>query len=489
MIKRLILPLFLLCQIPLSCTNNGTRPGDQYRSIYHFTPAECWGNDPNGMVYKDGTYHLFFQANPYGDQWGNMSWGHAVSPDLFHWKQMDYVLYPDSLGAIFSGSCVVDSDNTSGFGKNAIVAIYTSASDDRQAQSIAYSLDDGLSFVKYEGNPVIDENLKDFRDPKVIRYKDKWIMTIAAGQEVRFYSSLNLIDWTFESSFGTGWGCHSGVWECPDLFNCDGYWCLIVNVNPGGPFGGSATQYFIGSFNGNTFAPIGRRSAKWLDYGKDHYAAVTWSNAPQGRVIDLAWMDNWQYAHALPTNGWRGYYTIPRELHVVNTSCEPVLVSHPVEEILSLRKDKRTYGPFIVHNNEDYNITDFQTGNDGAYEMIIEFDSIMSDFAGFMLFNPEGNYVNFQINLIENKLSIDRSHSGLVDFNENFPAITEVSIAIGDHYSLRLFVDVSSIECFCDGEAVMTNLIFPESPLSRIHFYSHGGDCSVGKIEVYKLSL
>lgn len=479
--------LLTILLLSISCTQK-KETLDKYRSIYHFTPASCWMNDPNGLIYKDGEYHLYFQANPQGDQWGNMTWGHAVSSDLVHWEQKDFVIYPDSLGAIFSGSCVLDQHNTAGFGEDAIVAIYTSASDDNQCESIAYSLDNGYSFTKYDGNPVLDKGLRDFRDPKVMRFGEKWIMTLAVGQCVEFYSSDNLKEWTFESSFGEGWGCHDGVWECPDLFQIGETWCLIVNVNPGAPSGGSGTQYFLGSFDGHKFHAKGTRTARWLDYGKDHYAAVTWSNVPDGRVICLAWMDNWQYAASIPTTGWRGFNSLPRELFVAKRDGLEFLASRPVREVESLRSAKKEYPSFRIMDNEDYNISSLIEDNTGAFEVVLRYADFHSDFAGFKLYNTEGDYVDFCINLIENKFSIDRYHSGLVDFSNDFPCRTETTIRPEDSYDFRIFVDVSSIECFCDGETVLTNLVFPSSPLNRINFYSRGGDCSVGELIIYNLA-
>lgn len=446
-------------------------------------------NDPNGMIYQDGVYHLFYQANPYGDQWGNMTWGHAVTKDLFNWEHKDFVLYPDSLGAIFSGSCVLDKYNTAGFGENAIVAIYTSALEEKQTQSIAYSLDGGNTFTKFNSNPVLDKSLRDFRDPKVIRFQDNWIMVLAAGDEVQFYSSTNLKEWNYESSFGKGWGCHDGVWECPDLINYDGRWCLIVNINPGAPNGGGGTQYFLGDFDGKKFTPNGDKMPRWLDYGKDHYAAVTWSNVPDGRLICLAWMNNWQYAGTIPTSGWRGFNSLPRELYITKIGETDLLASRPVKEVELLRKESKTFPPFIVRNNKDYNISSLVNGNKGAFEILLQYSDFHSDFAGFKLYNSAGNYVDFCINLIENKFTIDRTHSGNTSFNKDFGCRMEAPISAGKQYDFRIFVDVSSIECFCDGETVLTNLVFPDEPFDKINFYSHGGDCSVEKLVTYKLEL
>ena len=321
-----------------------TSNNEKFRPVYHFTPPYGWMNDPNGMVYKDGTYHLFYQYNPYGSMWGNMHWGHATSQDLTNWKHQPVAIAPDALGAIFSGSCVVDKNNTAGFGKDAIVALYTSAGD-RQTQSLAYSLDNGKSFIKYEGNPILSSPKPDFRDPKVIWHEPtkKWIMILAVGQEMQFFSSGNLKEWVYESSFGEGQGAHGGVWECPDLIELpiDGTdnkkWVLLCNLNPGGPFGGSATQYFVGSFDGKSFINQSPNLTKWMDWGKDHYATVTWSNAPDNRYIAIAWMSNWQYANDVPTKQFRSANSVPRDLSLYVQDGECYLKNQPSQELLALR--------------------------------------------------------------------------------------------------------------------------------------------------------
>ncbi len=304
------MPASSLCwkEIKLSDTFDSSNR-ETYRPVYHHTPMYGWMNDPNGMFYKDGVYHLYFQYNPYGSMWANMTWGHSTSTDLTHWTYEGTAIVPDAWGAIFSGSCVVDKDNTAGFGKGAVVAFYTSAKStpwgDIQSQSMAYSLDNGKTFIKYEHNPILTSTERDFRDPKVFWYAPgkHWVMMLAVGQEMQIYSSGNLKVWKKESSFGAMQGAHGGVWECPDLVELpiegtkEKKWVLICNLNPGGPFGGSAAQYFVGSFDGKKFVNESPTQTKWLDWGKDNYATVTWSNAPAGRCIALGWMSNWQYAN------------------------------------------------------------------------------------------------------------------------------------------------------------------------------------------------
>ena len=466
---------------------------DKFRPTYHFSPLYGWMNDPNGMVYKDGEYHLFYQHNPYGSKWGNMHWGHAISKDLINWEHRPDAITPDALGTIFSGSAVVDTDNTAGFGAGAIVAIYTQNSD-RQVQSIAYSTDNGRSFTKYENNPVLTSDARDFRDPKVFWHKEtqRWIMLLAVGQEMQIFSSSNLKDWAFESSFGEGQGAHGGVWECPDLFELpvDGTnekkWVLLCNLNPGGPFGGSATQYFVGTFNGKEFANESPSQTKWMDWGKDHYAAVTWSDAPDNRRIAIAWMSNWQYANDVPTSQYRSPNSVPRDLSLFTVDGETYLQSAPSPELLKLR-DISKKRSFKVNGTRT--IKDMIAGNEGAYEIELTIENQYADVIGFRLYNDKGEEVDMQYDMKEKKFSMDRRKSGDVGFNENFPMLTWTAIESGkDELKLRLFVDKSSVEAFVDGgRFVMTNQVFPSEPYTHIDFYSKGGAYKVDSFVIYKL--
>lgn len=313
---------------------------EKFRPAYHHTPAYGWMNDPNGMFYKDGVYNLYYQYNPYGSQWENMTWGHSSSRDLVNWTDEGLAIEPDGLGTIFSGSCVVDKDNTAGFGAGAVVAFYTTAGEN-QTQSMAYSTDNGKTFTKYDGNPILTADVPDFRDPHVFRHEKsgRWILILAAGQEMRIYSSANLKDWTYESSFGKGYGCHEGVWECPDLFELPvegknySKWVLVCNINPGGPAGGSATQYFTGTFDGHKFTCDTKPDVtKWADYGKDNYAGVTFDNAPDGRRIMIGWMSNWQYANQAPTQQYRSANTIARDLYLYTDGTTEYLALKPSVE-------------------------------------------------------------------------------------------------------------------------------------------------------------
>ncbi len=462
-----------------------------WRPVYHFAPQWGWMNDPNGMVYKDGEYHLFYQYNPYGSRWGNMNWGHAISRDLVSWEHMPVAISPDGLGTIFSGSAVVDKNNTSGFGAGAIVAFYTQASA-RQMQSIAYSTDNGRTFKKYAGNPVLTGEVVDFRDPKVSwnESTQKWILTLAVGQEVRFYSSPNLKDWTYESNFGEGQGSHGGVWECPDLFELpvagtnQKKWVLIVNINPGGPFGGSATQYFVGSFDGHKFVNESPKATKWMDFGKDHYATVTWSNAPQNRVIALAWMSNWQYANEVPTMQYRSSNSVPRDLQLFVKDGETYMQSAPSPELLALRKSKVMSKSFSV--GKEYVIEKLMDNNVGTYEVLMTVRQKKQGTLSFRLMNGQGEEIEYKLDMAKRELTCIRDKSGVAGFSKDFitPTVTQVD---GGDLQLRFLVDRSSVEAFVnDGRFVMTNLVFPHTPYNKVVFGATGGSVSVKNFTVYK---
>ena len=462
-----------------------------WRPVYHFAPQWGWMNDPNGMVYKDGEYHLFYQYNPYGSRWGNMNWGHAISRDLVSWEHMPVAISPDGLGTIFSGSAVVDKDNTAGFGAGAIVAFYTQASA-RQMQSIAYSTDNGRTFKKYAGNPVLTGDVADFRDPKVSWHEGthKWILTLAVGQEIRFYSSPNLKDWTYESNFGEGQGSHGGVWECPDLFELpvagtsQKKWVLIVNINPGGPFGGSATQYFVGSFDGHKFVNESPKATKWMDFGKDHYATVTWSNAPQNRVIALAWMSNWQYANEVPTMQYRSSNSVPHDLRLFVKDGETYLQSAPSPELLALRKDKVMSKSFSV--GKAFTIDQLMSDNKGTYEITMTVRQKKQGNLSMRLMNGQGEEIEYSLDMAKRELTCIRDKSGVTGFSKDFitPTVTQVD---GGDLQLRFLVDRSSVEAFVnDGRFVMTNLVFPHTPYNKVMFSATGGSVSVKNFTVYR---
>lgn len=471
---------------------------ESFRPVYHHTPAYGWMNDPNGMFYKDGLYHLYFQYNPYGSVWGNMHWGHSTSTDLMHWKFEGCAIVPDAWGAIFSGSCVVDHENTAGFGKEAVVAFYTSAKStpwgDIQMQSMAYSLDNGKTFTKYEGNPILTSSEKDFRDPKVFWYAPgkHWVMILAVGQHMEIYSSVNLKEWKKESEFGAMQGAHGGVWECPDLVEIpvegtrEKKWVLICNLNPGGPFGGSAAQYFVGSFDGKKFVNESPTQTKWMDWGKDNYATVTWSNAPDGRCIALGWMSNWQYANNVPTRQYRSANTLARDLTLYRERQELYLKSTPSVEVKKARGKKVSIPSFKV--SEKHEIVNLFEEKQGAYEVEIVIQNAGASKIAFCLLNDKGEKVSMYYDLNRKQFVMDRSESGTVDFSKDFPAVTVAPVNVDKELTLRLFVDRSSIEAFGeDGKFVMTNLVFPSQPYVKMCFEADKNGYAVKSLNVYKL--
>ena len=422
---------------------------EKFRSIYHHTPVYGWMNDPNGMFYKDGVWHLYYQYNPYGSQWENMTWAHSTSADLIHWKNHGEVIQPDALGTIFSGSSVVDKENTAGFGKDAVVAFYTSAGA-AQTQSIAYSTDNGETFKKYVNNPILTSDVPDFRDPNVFWNEEvkQWNLILAAGQQMNIYSSKNLKDWKFESSFGEGYGNHGGVWECPDLLKMGDKWVLICNINPGGPFGGSATQYFVGSFDGHKFTCESKPEVtKWMDYGKDHYATVSFSNAPDGRIVVLPWMSNWQYANQVPTQQFRSANGLPRDLGLYSYNGEDYVSVKPSPEVFAAF-EKKPSGRL----------------QSAAY---IEVTNIKSN-ASIVLSNDKGERVPMVYDGKNATFSMDRTESGVTDFHSDFKAKT-VAPTNGVIKSMQIFIDRCSIEAFdTEGKVAMTNLVFPSKPYDKI---------------------
>ena len=509
---------------------------DFYRPSYHHTPSYGWMNDPNGMFYKDGVYHLCYQYNPYGSKWGNMHWGHAISRDLIHWKEVEPTIARDPMGHIFSGSAVIDKEGTAKYGKDAIVALYTSASDKNgQIQCMAYSTDGGYTFHKYPGNPVLTpfDGLKDFRDPKVFWYAPlkKWYMIVSADKEMRFYSSPNLRDWTYVSAFGQGYGAQPNQFECPDFFQLpvDGNpnkkkWVMIVNINPGCLFGGSATEYFIGDFDGKNFVCDSKPSvAKFLDYGKDHYATVTFSGV-QDRVLGIAWMSNWQYANVTPIRQYRGANTLPREFKLFTGKDGQIYMSsNVVPEVAGLRKTfKRLPDLVITQGKESKNLS---SSKENAFEM--EMDVTPGDAArtGFILYNEKGEKVNIYFDMKAGRLVMDRTESGRTKFGEKAEAhkiekefdlhehreIKEpfrklnsvnykndfalgtwapLSLCDSKTYHLDVFVDKCSIEIFVNGGRIaMTNLVFPTQPYTSVKFYSDGNKAAYRNITVSELRL
>ena len=483
-----------------------------FRPVYHHTPAYGWMNDANGLVFKDGEYHLYFQYNPYGSVWGNMHWGHSVSRDLVHWQHLPVAIERDTMGHIFSGSCVVDARNDAGTGTNNIIAFYTSHRNmqpghQRQVQCMAYSSDNGRTFTKYEGNPIITpfDGLENFRDPKVFWYapQEKWVMIVSADKNMRFYESRNLKDWTYMSEWGEGYGPQPNQFECPDFIQLpvDGdkqrmKWVMIVNINPGFVYGGSGTMYFVGDFDGHRFTCDTKPDCvKWLDWGKDHYATVCFSNTGD-RTIAVPWMSNWQYANLTPSKGqYRSANALPRELNLYTAADGQLLLSAaPVKELSSLRGKEEKIGDFNLGEKRVEHVAD-----NGAFELQFHMQPAAKGRTGVELSNAEGEKTVIYFDAENGRVVMDRAESGIVDFGKDIePHQLETSSSrracvdgllhfvndfahatwapvsdIAAAHEVRIFADRSSIELFVDGGRVaMTNLVFPTKPYDRLRFFS-----------------
>ena len=497
---------------------------DYYRPVYHHTPLYGWMNDPNGLVYKDGEYHLYFQYNPYGSRWGNMHWGHSVSKDLVHWEHLDPAIARDTLGQIFSGSVVVDANNSAGYGKDALIAFYTSASDEHgQIQCMAYSTDNGRTYTKYEKNPILTpfDGLRDFRDPKVFWYEpaQKWYMIVSADKNMRFYSSADLKQWEYLSQFGEGYGVQPNQFECPDFVQLpvDGNkdnmkWVMIVNINPGCLFGGSATEYFVGTFDGKEFKCDNDKSVtKWLDFGKDHYATVCFSNTGD-RVIAVPWMSNWQYANITPIRQNRGANALPRELSLYSKGGEVYMAANVVKEVEALRKETRKVDNFSLKGEQT--ISDVVAAEECGFEVEVDVTPGKSQTVGFDLVNDKGEKTKIYLDMKARRVVMDRTESGLVAFGEKAePHFKEnhdrrktesvnyvndfalgtwapLSLCEGKTYHLNVFVDKCSVEIFVDGGRIaMTNLVFPTVPYNALRFYAEGGEATIENFNIHKLGL
>jgi fructan beta-fructosidase len=448
---------------------------EPFRPQIHFSPKTGWMNDPNGMVFYQGEYHLFFQFYPDSTVWGPMHWGHAISKDLMHWKQAPIALYPDSLGYIFSGSAVVDERNTSGMGTNEkipLVALYTqhdpkgekAGTNHFQNQSMAYSLDAGGTWTKYSGNPVLrSPGFRDFRDPKVSWYPDqnKWIMTLATGDRIQFFSSVNLKTWSKESEFGVGIGAHGGVWECPDLipFDVDGkkIWLLLVSINPGGVQGGSGVQYFTGTFDGHRFSSADTLT-RWADYGPDDYAGVTFSNTGREKIY-MGWMSNWQYGTSVPAGRWRSAMTIPRLLNLKNVGGSYFITMMPVDALEKLVNKSDSY----KHIPEVNEIT---------FSGPTRFEISLSELYSFSLVfsNASGQNVKAGYDEEKNAFFIDRTQAGRSEFNAQFANIYYAPrIDQSNHSKIILILDNTSLEMFADeGLSTITEVFFPDQPFNQL---------------------
>ncbi|MCZ8332100.1 MAG: glycoside hydrolase family 32 protein [Flavobacterium sp.] len=462
---NIILFIYFVFQIGFS--QNKATYSEQYRPQFHFTPEAKWMNDPNGLVYFNGKYHLFYQYFPDGIIWGPMHWGHSESTDLIHWKQLPIALYPDKLGWIFSGSAVIDKNNTAGFGKNAMIAIYTYHNDEiwksgkknTESQAIAYSLDEGKTWTKYNDNPVLNNSEEqDFRDPKVFWHEEtsKWIMSLAVGDKIKLFSSSDLKKWNEESTFQPDNDTKNlGVWECPDLFPMktktgETKWVLIINHGDKGPNGGSCTRYFIGNFDGKTFQET--QKALWLDYGTDYYAAVTFSNVPDDKKIVLGWMSNWQYATKVPTETWRSAMTLPRELELIKNGIFYALEQKMVNQFHAITKPIFSQKTVSMPFSKEIDLS--QT------EITFDLEKNTDEFT--IEFSNSKNEV-FKIQLKNNEIITDRSQSGKIDFSETFANTRQVMPLAGEKVnSVQLILDKSSVEILLNnGRFSMTNLFFP----------------------------
>ncbi|PRX56405.1 fructan beta-fructosidase [Flagellimonas meridianipacifica] len=496
--------LFLACkpkkEVKKEIVENPGIYTEMYRPQYHFSPEEKWMNDPNGLVYHEGIYHLFYQYYPDDIVWGPMHWGHAISKDMVHWEHKPIALYPDEHGLIFSGSAVVDKKNISGFAKNGetpLVAMFTyhlmegekSGRDDFQTQGIAYSLDNGETWEKYAGNPVIkNSGIRDFRDPKVFWYEEteQWIMVLVAGDHAKFYSSADLKDWRYASDFGKRQGAHGGVWECPDLFALpvegteEKKWVLLISINPGAPNGGSGTQYFIGEFNGKRFTS-NQKEPKWLDYGTDNYAGVTYNNTPDDERIFIGWMSNWDYARDTPTEKWRSAMTLPRNLGLRKVEDDYFLVNYPLQSVDDIAKSVLARLDDVKPNKQETIYLE------GLHQSQIKFKTASKDFM-LSIKNASGEKVDLIMDSKSESLLLDRMKSGQMSFQAEFgnkKHYAPIQRLGKEPYEVSIFLDWSSIEVFVDGGLyAMTDQIFPTEPFNELIVENKDSNHAIQQISI-----
>ncbi|MCU0358928.1 MAG: glycoside hydrolase family 32 protein [Cyclobacteriaceae bacterium] len=476
--------LITLLTIACSAPKEKQPEREAHRLQFHFTPPSGWMNDPNGLVYYDGEYHLFYQHYPDSTVWGPMHWGHAISRDLIHWEHQPIALYPDSIGTIFSGSAVVDENNTSGLqtgNEKALIAMFTYDKKGFETQGIAYSNDKGRTWTKHPNNPVIkNPGEQDYRDPKIFWHEASahWILSLAVKDRIEFYRSKNLIDWEKTGTFGREYGNHGGVWECPDLFPLtaegtnDTHWVLLVSINPGGPNGGSATQYFIGNFDGKTFTTDADPSSeRWIDWGPDNYAGVTWSNAPDGRKIFIGWMSNWLYGQAVPTERWRSAMTLPRELSLKQTAAGLRLSSLPSPEVNRLRGARESV---TAGNTYTY-------GSLAELQLTVDLAASTANDFGVEFFNAANEVLRIGYNRSTERICIDRTRAGKKAFSDQFAGVHYAARSSDSPtLKLHLYIDVASAELFADdGTTCMTSIFFPNEDYTSFRLFAEGGDVTL----------
>ncbi len=459
---------------------------EPFRPQFHYSPPQSWMNDPNGLVYFEGEYHLFYQYNPDDVVWGPMHWGHAVSPDLIHWETLPIALYPDDIGTIFSGSIVIDERNTAGFGASAMVAVY---SYNTQSQGVAYSTDRGRTWTKYAGNPIIPALYPDFRDPKVFWHEEsgQWVMVIAAGREAQFFTSPNLLDWTFASRFAAG---HIvATWEVPDIFPLEiegeTKWVLLVSVGGHAPAGGSGIQYFIGEFDGQTFTndnPPG--TTLWFDYGADNYAGTTWSNTPDGKRLYIGWMNNWVYGQSIPTSTWRGAATLPRELRLARTPEGIRLAQTPVEAVQQLRTPLGVWENLTVSDDLPLDV------QGRTLEIIAEIDAGTAERFGLVVQYGEIAGTRIVYNAARSQLLISRTDTTEAGYISGFNPAFGAPITLDENrLRLHIFVDESSVEVFAqDGLVTLTSQTFVDPLADGLALFANNGEIEVSRLEIYALS-
>ncbi len=503
-----------------------TSKRDYYRPAYHYAPDYGWMNDPNGLIYHEGVYHLYYQFNPFGSKWGNMCWGHATTRDFIHWTHEPPALRRDTLGHIFSGSTILDREGIAGFGKGAILAYYTAhqmcEGKQWQAQCLAYSTDGGYTYTKYKGNPILTPSggVVDFRDPKVFWYAPtkQWYMIVSADKEMRFFRSHDLKSWEYVSAFGEGYGARPNQFECPDFFELpmegtnEKKWVMLVNINPGCPFGGSATEYFVGSFDGQVFTPdTDAEIARWLDFGKDHYAFVTFHNV-KGRTLGLPWVSNWQYANVTPFRQSRGMNGLPRELFLFSQHGRSYVGARPAREVTALRKSTQTLS-LPPRLTDSVMLSSAFQGYEDSFELEITLAPARgAQRVGIVLSNASGDRLPIYLDLNKRRVVMDRTESGLTDFGQlstpheresmdwrtgeginyknDFALATwaPLELCAGPTYKLRLFFDRSVAELFVDeGRIAMTNLVFPRTPYTALSVFSEGATTEIKDARLHRL--